>query len=595
MFSGYDQHRLDTPPPNSRFTRPWSPDPYDPLPSSSRIYQTQQQDYSAPTHNQRREASDVSIEALDLADYARTLTRHNDHPHDYDPYTSFNMPAYRAYDEYPPSPPTIRPLASYDSLRPPTLLSPSASTSQNSRSSDRSYAPNRRPYSLPTPQRSVPTANSYPSHNHIFRPRQSTSPVPYGEIDIANFPSFARAWYAKDGPNAAQPDQPDDTYNPTAMEPPAVTKLSPFDPAYPVDSYNSYPSWSYSPPPSYPQMPSHASHSTRTANLLPWGADPLEIGPAVDDTLKEERIRMLEREFGGKGKQPAVAESHIVGSVNKQGRIITEGPKKRLATRWIQVLFALLAGGAVIYASLFIKPQPPAPPAGKIPLYVLYVLSVITFLGAAYMFLIYPSCCGARSKNSKDPFTQGPGGMMVLPVQGLPGGKNKKGGKKNMKGADGNVQVNLIVDPGMFGGSSRGRGRDDEDDEDFDGSEYGAMPGSFAGSSAGSSSRRRERGGGGGRRRGIFEGLAMEAQWKAARKWMKVGMAIDVVALVLWGGEFVLILLGQRCPPGGFEGWCDAYNVSTAAACLLAVSFGLSVFFDIKDLSASRSSPRTRT
>lgn len=545
--------------------------------------------------NQRREASDVSVEALDLADYARTLNRRNDQPHDHDPYNNFSMPAYRAYAEYPPSPPPIRPLASHDSLSPPTLLSPSASTSQNSSSTRRSYAGYRRPHSFPIPQ---PYSQSHSSHSGLGRnpqPIQGGAPVPYNEIDIATFPSFARGWFARDGPNIHQPGHDNDPHDIAASDVPAATKLSPFDPAYPADSYNSYPSWSYSPPPSYPNMPSHTSHSSRNADLLPWSTDPPENGRTVDDTVKEERIRMLEREFGGKGKQPSDLESQTVGSVDKRGRIITEGPKKRVATRWIQVLFALLAGGSVIYASLFIKPDPPAPPAGKIPLYILYVLSVITFLGTAYIFLIYPSCCGARSKNKGDPFTQGPGGMMVLPVQGLPGGKNgKKGGKKKNKGMDSNVQVNLIVDPGVFGGS-RDRDRGDSDDEDANGSESG-MPGSFAGSSAGgSSARRRERGGGGGRRRGIFEGLAMEAQWKKARKWMKVGMGIDIVALVLWGGEFVIILLGKRCPPGGYEGWCDAYNVSTAASCLLAIAFGLSVFFDIKDLSASSASPRTRS
>ena len=40
---------------------------------------------------------------------------------------------------------------------------------------------------------------------------------------------------------------------------------------------------------------------------------------------------------------------------------------------------------------------------------------------------------------------------------------------------------------------------------------------------------------------------------------------------------------------------CDAYNLGTASACLLCLMFGLSIFFDVKDLHASRASPRTRT
>ena len=40
---------------------------------------------------------------------------------------------------------------------------------------------------------------------------------------------------------------------------------------------------------------------------------------------------------------------------------------------------------------------------------------------------------------------------------------------------------------------------------------------------------------------------------------------------------------------------CNAYNVSTASACLLAVSFSVSLFFDVQDLFASKQSPRTRS
>ena len=137
--------------------------------------------------------------------------------------------------------------------------------------------------------------------------------------------------------------------------------------------------------------------------------------------------------------------------------------------------------------------------------------------------------------------------MMVLPVQGLPGGKPKKKGKKGKGPPDpGSVQVNLIVDPSMFGRDSE-RGRDDEEDEEDDGSS--AIPGSYSGASTGGQRRRRPK------RRGIFAGLAMEEQWKQARKTLKWGTTIDAIGLVLWGAEFVLILMGKRCPVGGFLGW----------------------------------------
>ena len=39
---------------------------------------------------------------------------------------------------------------------------------------------------------------------------------------------------------------------------------------------------------------------------------------------------------------------------------------------------------------------------------------------------------------------------------------------------------------------------------------------------------------------------------------------------------------------------CDGYNVGTASAFLLFLAFGFSIFFDVKDLHASKASPRTR-
>ena len=65
---------------------------------------------------------------------------------------------------------------------------------------------------------------------------------------------------------------------------------------------------------------------------------------------------------------------------------------------------------------------------------------------------------------------------MVLPVQSLPGGKPKKKGKKGKGPPQGSVQVNLIVDPTMFGRDAE-RGRDDDEDEDDEGDEEDAGKG----------------------------------------------------------------------------------------------------------------------
>ena len=184
------------------------------------------------------------------------------------------------------------------------------------------------------------------------------------------------------------------------------------------------------------------------------------------------------------------------------------------------------------------------------PFYALYVLSILTFLLVTYLFLIFPFCCLGRGKDSKLTDPLGPEGLAVLPVQHLPGGskhKDSKGKKKKNKkgrpGGSGDVQVNLIVDPNLFGGH---RGRDEEDEEHDD--EISSCLGTNSGRSSGSNGRRPKR-------RSVFEGLALEARWKKARKRLQWAMAVDVVCFTLWGAEFVIILAGQRCPPGGFEGW----------------------------------------
>lgn len=138
---------------------------------------------------------------------------------------------------------------------------------------------------------------------------------------------------------------------------------------------------------------------------------------------------------------------------------------------------------------------------------------------------------------------------MILPVQHLPGGNQYKGNKKSKKGKKstmpgGDVQVNLIVDPTMFGG---GRGAQDSGERDYDEERW--TSGSTTDRPSG------DRVGRPPKRRSVFEGLAMEERWKTARKYHKWCAAFDSVSFLLWGVEFVLILIGKRCPSGAFEGW----------------------------------------
>jgi hypothetical protein len=184
----------------------------------------------------------------------------------------------------------------------------------------------------------------------------------------------------------------------------------------------------------------------------------------------------------------------------------------------------------------------PPPPQSEPHTFALYALSVLTSLFFLYHFLFRPCCCAGRRKKKRD-LTGYSGGLAVLPVQGLPGDKKGKKGKKGKK-EQGDVQVNLIVDPKIF------RTHFHQDDEES------ASPDEHSSSSIQTGTGRRPK------RRSIFEGLAMEEQWKAARKELKWMLFVDIVCLFLWSVEFIWILIRERCPPGGFNGWCVRYMVA---------------------------------
>ncbi|KAF9061006.1 hypothetical protein BDP27DRAFT_1394317 [Rhodocollybia butyracea] len=568
MFS---RQHLDSPPPQSQFRRPWSPDPYDPYPSVNRngnnnpeTYFSEEntydlhQEYPQYPQQQYQHHSDASVEALDLADYARTLRPHH---------------------------PETQP-------RPPSLVSRGDTLSSTS-------SPTHRPFSLPPPSRQSPYSSrnalpaSHRSHNYPYLTEPDIVTSPDSEHDISQFPAWSRSWYDSGG----IPLSPPDIYTPlpASVFDPRRKSGGLFDPTMTAKRAQQFDSDLY---------PASYGHES-TRDLLPWSSDPPEYGPSIDDNLKAERIRMLEREFGPNAKPGHQGSKSgdfldengkpLVGTVDDKGNLVTKSPGKRVAARVLQIICAIAAAIPSIYAAAFMKANPAAPPAGTLAAYVLYVTSVITLFALLFVFMVYP-CCIRRNKRSgakgANPLANG---MMVLPVQGLPGGKkNKKGGKGkkgkgNMPGGD--VQVNLIVDPNIFGGNRDDEEEEDEEDDAWDW-EGSSAPGGWGRSSNGAGAKKKQKRA---KRRSVFVGLAMEEEWKKARSLAKKIMAFDMFGILLWGTVFVIILLGKRCPIGGFNGWCNAYNVSSAAACLLCIFFGLSVFFDIQDLHMSKASPRTRT
>ncbi|KAH8117388.1 hypothetical protein DFH11DRAFT_1504755 [Phellopilus nigrolimitatus] len=533
----YSPQRLDSPPPLPHFRRPWSP------------LELESYNQNA-TPRQLRESSDASFEALDLADYAMTLYPANNMRTG--AYSSFARD--RQYPEYPATPPRSFSLASRGSyLSPPSLVSGGSSSSRSRGHSPRLDTPTRRPFSLPTPRLPQLSNNSNTGHTHSYPwIVENHSIVEAGEIDLSTFPEWSRDWYKsqKDRHNISN-----DPYSPIANYDP--------DMASPLRDEMDF---SFS-----PYTSANGSHR----NVLPWSVEDERLEADITPELKKERLRLLEKEFGSNSTNQGDwrEDTKLLGSVDAKGNIITAGPKKRIITRWVQGTFALGTAIASLYSALLLKPIGSPPPRGTVPAYLLYFLSVITVLLVLYMFMFRPCCCaGKRTQNMAQ---NGPAGMMVLPVQGLPGadGKKKKNGKDNKRKRDepGSVQVNLIVDPSMFSSSGVREGRKVVDEE------------------AGMAPALR------GKRRGLLEGLAMEQQWELARKQLKRLLFFDIALFFLWGAEFIVILLGKRCPASKFEGWCDGYNVATALSSFLCITFGLSVFYDVKDLHMSKASPRTRT
>ena len=512
-----------SPPPSLSRPRPWSPDPTDRLPPlRSFAVRTSQGRTSATPPYPRHDASEPSIDALDLADYARTL---NLHPFTSDP----------TYDDYLLPPPRSVSAASHASLNPPSLISSrgtptsqSYSTSSPRHATHRVFPPSIPASSLSQPSIYISPDNALYSRNALHPPLATASSrgVTNSEIDISQFPAWSRGWYAKDITSPKGDPQFEASHAPF------------FSPSYHATglagNYDLY----------------AATNSSSSRDFVPWsGTDTTNHDLPLNPELKEERIRMLEHEFRSEAVAPA---QELVGSVDKKGRLVTDGPKNRVAVRVIETVLALGIAVSAVYAALvrcyppsrvaltsvlqWIKTPHPPPPQSKPHTFALYALSVLTSLFLLYRFLFRPCCCGGRRK--KRTLTEfGPGGLAVLPVQGLPGEKAKKKRGKKGKQERGDVQVNLVVDPTMFGSLRP----DDEESSNLD-----ELSTSF--SQTGTSGRPK--------RRSIFEGLAIEEEWKAARKELKQMLFLDIICFFLWSVEFIWILIRERCPPGSFNGWC---------------------------------------
>lgn len=369
----YSHSDLDSAPPQSQFRRPWSPELNVPSSSNNNTFRElqrerygrqNQQDLrsreTSPPRQSRREASDVSVEALDLADYARTLRIRQAE----DPYPPFPSEIRQQNSNAPSSFPLLIPGAvssDYLPLATPPLVSRGPTLSSNTTHHSYSFTPRslRRPFSLPPVPLSSPYAGSSLAHlNGGPGVHYPNSHLASSEgIDISRFPKWSRNWYNAQNPSAnlgnPGPELDADIYTPL---PPsqfqsARTRKSIFDPGYVQDSYNPY---------EFPQ-PSLPSVTRSSREVLPWSNDPAEYGPTLDPVLKEERMRMLEREFGDKAKNNGKNSGNalvdedgkpLLGTIDEKGHLVTVGPRRRVVLRVLQVMLAAAACIPAIYAAL---------------------------------------------------------------------------------------------------------------------------------------------------------------------------------------------------------------------------------------------------
>ncbi|KAL1721071.1 hypothetical protein EV715DRAFT_249407 [Schizophyllum commune] len=485
----------------------------------------------------------------------------------------------------------------------------------------------RRPFSHP-PE---------PAHTtHYYPESDYAPPSPYRfNRSHASHPSSRRGTYDYNDPFASRPSL-------AGSQTSRNTVNNPFDPAATIkhggkqrkfkgegpygnlDSTTSYgyddpfsaPSYG---PPSYGHEPYIGARSYGGEPVLPWGPDDDADRATITDEVKEERVRMLEERFSskpsptsrpdpddaGEYRDPSTG-ALVVGTADRQGDLVTQGPRKRLAVRILQVLFAIGAGIPAIWAALFVHPKKDPSLKGSTASYVLYVWGAIGFVLIIAVYFIHP--CMRRRKFAKARGASVGGlattGMMVLPVM-QQGGKKKNKGMKGKKGRGppppGDVQVNLIVDPAMFG---RGRDEEDESEEEEPRRERrgGEPPGGWDGdsSSAGfwkdeewgaappSKKKRKPR-------RSVMVSLAAEKHWERARSYTHKLIWVDGAMLVIYFAVFIFSAIGGSCTAGDDgKTWCTAYDASRACACITALSFGITIFFGVKDLAASKTSPRQR-
>lgn len=341
------------------------------------------------------------------------------------------------------------------------------------------------------------------------------------------------------------------------------------------------------------------SHGRNVAPGLVGQYGPHPYGQTMTkDYVKEERIRMLEKEFGpkmtSKRRSKAAdddeldddsleAENVPMGGIDAKGRLVLPRRKLRTTTRWLQSLVSLGAAGLGIGGFILIRPQEKAPPSGTFASFVLYGVSAISSIVCLWLFALKPCCRSGREPKSLGGPAAGHG--LVIPIMAAGGGAAGGNGKPSMFGKKSKAQqgptVNLIVDPKLLGGRADVSDTDTDDDDDA--------------TVSGEECRRKKRKAKKRKQLGMLAKIKQQAHWRLARKSLKWDCGWDVVLCLLWGAAAVMALaVGRKCPAGTAEGWCNLYNGAIACSVIATLLFLVAIWCDIVALRASKAPPGGR-
>ncbi|KAG8696006.1 hypothetical protein FRC08_007419 [Ceratobasidium sp. 394] len=496
---------------------PWQPAQYNPQRQSTMPVAPA---YAGYGHHQQQ-ATDTSVEALDLAEYSSRFIQPQ-------PQQSqmYSQPAYYHH-------PAPYPQSAYPSYPAPVPQSHASSTQYN--------------YSQPQTLRG-----------------QSQSP-PRDFIDSGPF-SYSGVREVSPPPVRVHPPQSRPTPGARAQQPRRESPASPRGHLpWATESEHEHEHDLGEPDPVFPPSPT-SPRRTDSATAFPFNVQQSAAMESNTHTATSETLHPPEPkshfssdlEASEDDKDWGVREGNRPGDIGPDGKLISNGPRLRIAVRMLEACAATGAIAACIYAFAVPKPNPAAPPASKPAVYVITALGFLTLLAMGYIYIIR-GCCGVGRKDDDNGSH-----AMVLPISHHRAGGRGRKGRKQRKGQD-SVQVNLIVNPSMFSSGQR---------------ESKLAPGvPWTEQQAANSS-------------GVFTSFERERARLSARKGLWWALGLDVLGAVVWGVAFVLAMIGPRCPAGGYSGWCDAYNGGVACACIGSALFVTSGVLVGRDLMASRKSDR---